>query len=200
MKKSGSNVKKEIRVIGIDDSPFEKLEKECMIIGTIYRGGNYIDGLVSSKVKIDGNEATKRMVELLKKTRHYQQLNCIMLDGIALAGFNVVDINELSKKAKIPVIVIMRKLPSFRKIQRALNSFMKKSEAEKRMEIIKKAGDIYSTKIKARKIYFQISGITPSKASEIIRTTATHSLIPEPLRVAHLIASGIIKGESRGRA
>jgi len=200
MKRLEGKIKKEIRVIGIDDSPFRKSDKECIILGAIYRGGNYIDGLVSSKVKIDGNDATKIIIELIKKTRHYGQLSCIMLDGIALAGFNVVDINELGKKAKIPVVVMMRKLPDLKKIDRALKSFMEKGNAEKRMSIIRKAGNIYSTKIKDRRVYFQISGIAPSKASEIIRVTTTHSLIPEPLRVAHLIASGIIRGESKGRA
>jgi len=200
MKRLDGKIKKEIRVIGIDDSPFKKSDKECMIIGTIYRGGNYIDGLVSSKVKIDGNDATKIIIGLVKKTRHYGQLSCIMLDGIALGGFNVVDINELGKETGIPVVVIMRKLPDLKKIDRALKSFMKKGEAEKRMKIIRKAGNIYSTRIKDRRVYFQLSGIAPSKAGEIIRVTTTHSLIPEPLRVAHLIASGIIKGESKGRA
>ena len=200
MKKQSNVVKKEIRVLGIDDSPFSKSEKKCMIVGTVFRGGNYIDGLLSAEVHVDGDDSTEKIAKLARKTRHYDQLNCILLDGIAVAGFNVVDINELSRKTGIPVIVIMRKMPSMKKIERALKSFLTAEKAEKRMNLIKKAGRICSTSIQKRKVYFQAAGISGTRAIEIIRITSTHSLIPEPLRVAHLIAQGIIKGESRGRA
>lgn len=193
-------IKKEIRVIGIDDAPFKKSDSKCMIIGTIFRGGNYIDGLISGEVKIDGEDSTENISRMIRRTRHYGQLNCIILDGIAVAGFNVVDIKSLNKKTSLPVIVIMRKLPSIKKIEMALNSFMRKEEAGDRMKLIKKAGSIYSVKIEGRRVYFQAAGISQVKAAEIIRVTSTHSLIPEPLRVAHLIAAGIMNGESRGRA
>ena len=59
MKKLVGEIKKEIRVVGIDDSPFKKSEKKCLILGAIFRGGNYIDGLISSKASIDGDDSTE---------------------------------------------------------------------------------------------------------------------------------------------
>ena len=41
---------------------------------------------------------------------------------------------------------------------------------------------------------------TSEKAKEILEIVCTRSLIPEPIRIAHLIASGIIYGQSRGKA
>lgn len=196
MEKSNDSIKKEIRVLGIDDSPFKKSEKNCLIVGTIFRGGNYIDGLLSTSVEVDGNDATEKLIKLIEKTRHYEQLNCIMLDGIAVAGFNVIDIKRLNARTGLPVIVLMRRLPDLGQISSAL----KKMKAESKMQTIKKAGTIYKTKIGKRNAYFQTAGISPIKAKGIIGITTTHSLIPEPLRVAHIIASGIKRGESRGRA
>ena len=47
-------IKQEARAIGIDDSPFTKGDKKrVLVLGVIYRGGNYLDGLLSCKVKID---------------------------------------------------------------------------------------------------------------------------------------------------
>ena len=40
----------------------------------------------------------------------------------------------------------------------------------------------------------------PEEARQIIKIAATRGLMPEPIRLAHLIASGIVEGESRGRA
>ena len=44
-------MKSQIRVIGIDDSPFDKnSNKKVLVVGTIFRGGDFMDGLLSTKV------------------------------------------------------------------------------------------------------------------------------------------------------
>ena len=51
--------KREIRIIGIDDSPFKKFTKgNILVIGTIFRGGTLLDGILTTKVAIDGNSNT----------------------------------------------------------------------------------------------------------------------------------------------
>jgi hypothetical protein len=119
-----------------------------------------------------------------------------MIDGISLGGFNVVDTKELAAKTGLPVIAVIRKRPNFSEIKAAL----KKMKALYKMATIKKAGKIAFVKIKGKKVYFQTTGLPKKKAAQIISLTATRSLTPEPLRVSHLIASGIILGESRGHA
>lgn len=59
---------------------------------------------------------------------------------------------------------------------------------------------MYFTSVKNKNIYFQCYGITKEDASKIIKETSTMSLIPEPLRVAHLMATGFVLGESVGHA
>lgn len=118
-----------------------------------------------------------------------------MINGIALGGFNVLDIKALNKKTSLPVIVTIRKIPNLKKIKSALE----KAKQPEKMSLIKKAGKIYSTNIGNKKVYFQIAGISSKEAAKIIYLSATRSLIPEPLRSAHLIASGITLGESKKR-
>lgn len=195
------NIKKEIRILGIDDSPFKRKDRKCLVLGVISRGGSYIDGVLSCHITVDGNNSTNKLIELVKKTRHLGQLRCILLKGLSLGGFNVIDINSLSKKTNLPVIVVMRKKPNFDKIYMALKKATKnKKEMKKKQELINRAGKIFSIKIKDKRRYFQIKGISKEKAKEIIKVTSTHALIPEPLRVAHLIAQGIVLGESKGHA
>lgn len=186
-------VKKEIRVLGIDDGPFDKFkDKECLVVGTVFRGGNYPDGILSTKVKVDGNDSTARIIAMVNKSKFKPQLQSIMLDGIAVGGFNVVDIEKLNKKTRIPVIVVVRNYPDFKEIERVL----KKLKKYKQLKLIEKAGK----PVKAGKIWVQFKGISIDKVKEVIRITATRSYLPEPIRVAHLIASGIVKGESKGDA
>ena len=186
-------MKKEIRVIGIDDSPFNKFkDKQCFVVGIFYRGGNYMDGVVSTKVKVDGKDSTIKIVEMVNKCKFKPQLQCILLDGIAVAGFNVIDIQRLSKRTKLPVIVIMRDYPDLKKIKSALVKLNMKDK----IKLLKKAGKVH----KIGKIHVQFYGLELSDVKKILKITCTHSFIPEPIRVAHLIAAGVVTGESKGRA
>ncbi len=156
------------------------------------RGGDYLDGLVSCSVEVDGSDSTEKLIRLITKTKHRPQLQYIILDGIAFGGFNVIDISLLHKKTKLPVIVVIRKNPDIKRIF----SILKKIKQEKKIKIIKKAGAIH----KIGKIYVQLAGICVQEAKEVLSISCSHSLLPEPIRLSHLIASGIVDGESRGRA
>lgn len=186
-------LKDEIRVIGIDDSPFKKFKKgKVLVVGTVFRGGLFLDGVLSTKVTIDGSNATKKIIDMINKCKFKPQLQCIFLNGIAVAGFNVIDVKDLSKKTKLPVIVIIRKKPNIEKIKETLIKINKKNK----IKLIEKAGSV----IPVGEIYMQLTGISIDKAKEILKIVCTRSLIPEPIRIAHLIASGITDGQSRGKA
>ncbi len=186
-------MKREIRLIGIDDAPFDKFKKgDVFIVGTIFRGGDWLDGVVSTKVKVDGNNSTSKLIEMINKCKFKPQLQSILLDGIAFGGFNVVDVKELHKKTKLPVIVVIRKMPDFKKIKQTL----KKLGKEKKYELIERAGEVH----KVGKIYVQLVGISLDNVKKILKVSCTRSLLPEPIRAAHIIASGIVEGESKGGA
>ena len=133
-----------------------------------------------------------KLIEMINKCKFKPQLRAILLDGIAFGGFNIVDIAELNKKTKIPVIVVIRKKPDIANIKKVLVKIGKKSK----IKLIDKAG----VPVKVGKIYVQFKGINLDDVKEILRITCTRSLIPEPIRAAHLISQGVYFGESKGRA
>lgn len=186
-------IKKEIRILGIDDSNFTREDSEVLVVGALVRGGFWIDGVVSTHVERDGLEATEKITEMILKAR-YKDLRAIMLKGITLAGFNLVDIEKLNQDTGLPVVVVMRKMPDLGSIEKALTNLNHKEE---RLEIIEKAGKIYEGKVQENSdIFFQFKGIEEEDARELIRISSMHSNIPEPLRVSHIIATGVVKGES----
>ncbi|HID28070.1 MAG TPA: DUF99 family protein [Methanosarcinales archaeon] len=191
------HIKPEIRILGIDDSAL--LSDRVMIIGTVFRGGEWIDGILRSEITKDGMDATSKIIELVTKSKHYDQIRVIMLDGVTYAGFNVVDVREVYNKTKLPVIVVMRSLPDFEKIKKALKYL---NNFEERWNTILKAGKIISvvTHPQTNPIYIQFCGVSEKDAKKIVQLSSTHSHIPEPIRVAHLIATGIVLGESTGKA
>ena len=189
-------VKSEIRLLGVDDSFLSR--KEVLVVGTVFRGGEWLDGVVRTTITRDGMNATERLVEMIKETRHFRQLRAVLLDGITFAGFNVIDIRRLCRETMLPVIVTMRKMPDFEKIRRALTHL---AQGEQRWDLILRAGRIVRvvTRDPERPIYIQFAGLREEDAVWIVKLSSTRSNIPEPVRVAHLIATGIVCGESKRR-
>ncbi|MDW5551278.1 DUF99 family protein [Methanosarcina sp.] len=192
---SDFHIKPEIRILGIDDSAL--FNEKVMIVGAVFRGGNWIDGVLRSEITKDGLDATEVICRMIKKSKHYGQIRTVILDGITYGGFNVVDIQMLYRETGIPVVVVMRSYPDFEKIKSALKYF---SDGDERLMIIKRAGKIERISGEKSPIYIQRAGIGIETVKKIIRLTSIRSNIPEPLRVAHLIATGIVLGESRGKA
>lgn len=187
------NIKSSIRAIGIDDSSFDKFNDEkIMIIGTVIRASNIIEGFMNSFVEVDGDDSTEKIEEMIRGSHFFSQIKVIFLDGISLAGFNVVDIFKLSKELEIPVIVIMRKNPDIKKIIKTLESLNYVSK----MKFIKKL----SKPVEYNGIFYQ-STINDKETNErLIRLFTFNSKIPEPIRISHLIGQMIKFGESKGRA
>lgn len=190
-------MKKQIRVLGIDDSPFTFNDKNVDIIGVVMRTPAYIDAVIKSEVTRDGNDANIRIIEMMNKSRYKEQIRAILLDGIAVGGFNVIDIYELYKIINIPIITITRDKPDFEAMKKALKMNFK--DWKRRWEIVEK-GELYEIETLHKPIYIKFQGINLSEAKELIKLTTVRGTIPEPIRVAHLVASALVKGESHGGA
>jgi len=186
-------IKPEIRVLGVDDGVFTSHEKGLvLVVGAVVRGGCWLDGVMHTEIEVDGFDATEKITSMITNSPHYKQLRVIMLNGVTFAGFNIVNIQKLNKKIKLPVIAVIRQKPNLPKIQEALKNL---PEGEKRWQVIQNAGELIKvvTRNKKEKIYAQLSGILEEDARKILQLTSTRSGIPEALRVAHLIASGVSK-------
>jgi endonuclease V-like protein UPF0215 family len=190
-------MKRQIRILGIDDAPFTFHEKYSTVIGVVMRGGEYLECVLRSQVTVDGTEATVVCEQMIRNSRHRRQLKAVMVDGACLGGFNVVDIHALSESTNLPVITITRDKPDFDKIQRALQKNF--TDWKDRWTILQK-GEMHMIKTQHNPIYIKCAGLSLEEAKEIINISTIRGVIPEPIRVAHLIASGITRGESYGKA
>ncbi len=177
------------RFVGFDDS-FKG--DECFIVGAVVEGKNYLEGVIVDRIEVDGLDSTSKIVSMLRKSKFRNQIRAIFLDGITFGGFNVADITEISRSLSTPLIVVMRKKPDFESIYRALENL---PDFELRKKIIERAGDVHSY----GSVFFQFSGCDRQSAIEMINASILKGNIPECLRMAHLIATAVVHGESKGR-
>lgn len=181
--------KKLVRAIGIDDGHFRsRIDSTTLLVGVIMRGNSLVEGIISTSVKVDGLDSTEKILSLIEKTKFKEQIRAVFLSGVNFAGFNIADIKKITKKLKVPVIVVFRREPRMQKIFKALQRFKDK---KKRIKLFKNAGQIHYS----GKIFFQCT-CSKKEALELIKCFTSTSKLPEPIRIAHLIASGITLGES----
>ncbi len=182
-----------VNCIGFDDCPFPKgLHGKVQIVGTVYAGLR-LDGVLTGQVEKDGSDSAKQIVEIVGNSRFYQHCNLIMLQGICLGGFNVVDAKMIHQKLSRPVLVVSRKEPDYQAIKDAL--LKKIPDGEKKWNIIQSLGPMEPCK----NCFIQRVGVDFQEAEQIVDFFCINSNIPEPLRTAHLIAGALEKGSSSGR-
>jgi endonuclease V-like protein UPF0215 family len=180
-------------VIGFDDAPFaHDYVGKVNVVGAVFTGLQ-LTGVIIGEVEKDGSDAAKRLVELVSGSKFAEHVQLVMLQGIALAGFNVVDVFYLHQQLAMPVLVVSRKLPDMTSIHRALTTQIR--EGEQKWALIEQLGPLQS----AGNVYVQRVGLTLEESIDVVERFAVHSNIPEPLRTAHLIAGAIGSGQSRGR-
>jgi uncharacterized protein len=209
-----------VNVIGFDDGPFPRDHRGDVLLVGVVCSATRIDGIVSGRIRRDGADSTRKMVELVRASQFGEHVQAVMMQGIAVGGFNVVDIHGLSKALQIPVLVVVRRPPDMPAVKRALFSKSPTSRprvpgAPRKWKLIEQAGALEELGPSRRslkrtkasglaatgpKLWIQRAGLTMEEARRVITATTLHGNIPEPLRVAHLIAGGITTGKSRGRA
>jgi len=184
-------VKPEIRVLGVDDGVFTPhVEAWVPVVGVVFRGGYWLDGVMHTKIAVDGFDATEKIASMITNSPHCRQLRVIMLNGITFGGFNVVDIKALHAETKLPVIAVTREKPNLAEIREALKHLPK---CEERWSAVLNAGELVevATRHGKERVYVHVAGISAEDARRVLRLTSTRSNVPEALRVAHLVASGI---------
>jgi uncharacterized protein len=179
-------------VIGFDDAPFERGKSgKVALVGTVC-SGTRLDIVVRGHVEQDGSDATQVMAELVREKK-LVHVRGVLMQGITMAGFNIVDIHALAEELALPVLVVMRRRP---KMQQFLDALAKVEHAEHKRHVLDKAGPIEA----CGKLWVHRAGLSLEEGRDLIERTTLHGSIPEPLRLAHIIAGGTTLGVSRGRA
>ena len=182
-------IKPEIRILGIDDFPFNPHRHgRTTLIGVVFRGGLWLDGAMRTEVEVDGRDSTDKIVEMVRSSVHYKQLRVIMTDSVTVAGFNVIDLKQLNDETRLPVIAITREMPDEEEVKAALKNL---PDWEDRWRVIENAGTLREVRVKRTVLYAHVVGASFEDAEEIIRISSTRANFPEPLRAAHLLAQGL---------
>lgn len=184
---------KHIRVLGLDDAPFDHQRGTPVNFAGVVCETTRMEGLLWGEITKDGDDATRVLLDTIQRSKFHDQLHVVLLDGIAMGGFNVIDLAFLAQSLGRPCIAVMRKQPDLDRVLAALAHF---DDADRRRRLIRAAGPIHHVE----PFYFQVQGCAPAIAARALAKLTDVGKVPEALRLAHLIGGAIKTGESGKRA
>lgn len=157
-----------------------------MLVAVLFKDSE-ICAIRVGRIEVDGTDAARTLMSMLKNLR----FKAVLLSSISFAGFNLIDIGKLARRTRKPVIAITGKKPENWAVKRALRTHF--ADWRERVRIVNAAGRIYRFKPIAGEpeVYFEVKGAKPALARHLIRSYALISRLPEPVRVAGILAKGL---------
>lgn len=189
------HVKDEARVVGFDDGPFTFDDDTCPLAGVMTRGGGYVEAVLTGEVTVDGTDATDTVLDLLAGSGFAQTAQAAAFNGGTVAGFNVLDLDRLHDELGLPVIALTRRRPDDEAVRKALEENV--PDPRTRLRLLT-AHPIHEVELEAGTCYLRHAGGDTDELAELVRVQTVRGLNPEPLRIAHLVATAIAEGSSRG--
>jgi endonuclease V-like protein UPF0215 family len=187
------NVWQELRVVGVEDGGFSRKLQGCgvqkaLFVCVLLRGKRITD-FQADMITVDGLDATEKLTSMLRQW----SFDAVMLAGVSFAGFNLVDPPIVFEEFNKPVIVISRTKPNNVAVKNALRRHFE--DWRIRWSVFEKLGSVYKVVSMPAEppVYVEVIGAELGWASELIRAASVCCRVPEPIRVARLVARGLTK-------
>ncbi len=180
--------KKGLRCLAIAES-FTQKSAKSVLAGIVMRRDFVIDGFVFGKTTLEGDDATDEIVKMYRRLGR-PDISYLLISGLIISMYNIVDPKKVAAEVGLPVIAVTYKDSSG--IEDAIKyhfpkRFDKKLEQytnlEKRQKIKLHTGS---------PVYVRCEGCTVLKAEKILNGLTLQGHVPEPLRIAHLLARALL--------
>ncbi len=173
--------------MGVDDGAFERTDRFAPIAAVVVSAPSYVDAVRRGRVRVDGTDATDVIVGLVERTGALDGIRAVLLDGAVMGGFNVVDLDRLHAELRRPVVALTRRPPDFGRIHAALTTWFG-PDAERRWRLLR-AHRLFAVPTGGVPLLATAVGCRRVDAVTLVRRTTVRGFWPEPLRLAHLVAS-----------
>lgn len=181
-------------LLGIDDGPFEKhADADVPVVAVLMEGHDLVEGLAVTRFAVDGEDATGFLAGWIRGLRFHAGLQGIVLGGISVAGLGIVDVAALAEQTGVPVMAVNRRDPATSRLGDALRA----ARLAHRIAIVERSPRAFQT---GRGLWVTCAGVAHERAAALVEASVHKADVPEPLRLAHLVAQALARGESRGHA
>jgi endonuclease V-like protein UPF0215 family len=176
-------VKPGCRALGIAESA---RESTSYLAGAVVRASRVLDGVAFARCTVGGDDATDAICALIG-TLDRDDIQYVLVAGIAPAWFNIIDFHRLHDSTGLPVIsVSFESSPGLEDAIR--DAFDDPDTVDARLETYHSQPDRHAITVNDESVYLRAVGT--DDAGEIVRSFTPDGGRPEPLRVARMAARG----------
>jgi endonuclease V-like protein UPF0215 family len=181
------NAFRNMLVVGVEDGSFCKgITRRALLAAVLFRGVK-IESVRMAQIAVDGLDATRKLTEILDGWKFV----AVLLGGLSFAGFNVIDPSIIYSESGKPVVIVSRTKPDNIAVKRALERHF--GDWRVRWRVFAKMGSPSRLVVVKDEppIYVETLGVDLAWSSNLIRALSVRCRVPEPIRVARLVAQGL---------
>ncbi|RLI64355.1 MAG: hypothetical protein DRO88_07515 [Promethearchaeia archaeon] len=162
------------------------------LIGVITKGLQLMH-VSSTRITVDGSDSTTKILELIQSNPYRNEIKLILIDSPCVAGFNIPNPFIIYEKTQIPILLIPSNHPTH-----IIGDVFEKVFPNRLDELVvlKNLPPLETLNVKvnispelSKNVCFHPIGISKSEVIDLLHFLTHYSSVPEPLRLAHLIAS-----------
>ena len=179
--------KRGLRALGIAES-FSGRTISTMA-GVVMRKDLRIDGVAIASLTVGGTDATGAVLSIVASLGR-RDINVVMVSGSVVAWYNVLDPEAISGKTGLPLIVVTYE--DSEGLEEDITRHFPGDEA--RLRAYRQLGERVPVLLKdGSQVFIRPSGLSLEDASRILRDFTRDGKVPEPVRVARLVARGAMR-------
>jgi len=184
--------KKGIRGLIIAES-FKPNSVSSILSGIVMRRDFIIDDFVFGKTTLEGNDATDVILNMYKELQR-TDINYVLISGLIVSMYNIIDIEKLFHSLQIPIIGITYN--DSLGIEDALKHHFPNSY-ESKINSYRNLGKREKITLRTSyDVFIRKEGCTLNDVKHLLDELTLQGAVPEPVRVSQLLAKKILERES----
>jgi len=191
-----SAFKPAFRVLGVSESFRPTLGDKSLLAGVVVRADLLVDGFAIGECTLGGMDATDSVIEMYRSLGR-DDVNLIMLGGCIISLFNVIDLNRVAEETGLPLLCVTYN-PS-----EGLSEVIKSrfpEDWEERLRVYESNGPREEISLKTGyTVHVRRLGISRRAAEVVLNRFTLSGRVPEPVRIARLLARALLKSRARER-
>jgi endonuclease V-like protein UPF0215 family len=179
--------KRGLRALGIAES-FSGRDSSTMA-GVVMRKDLRIDGVSLAYLTVGGTDATDAVLSIIAALGR-RDINVVMVSGSVVAWYNILDPEAISEETGLPLIVVTYE--DSEGLEEDIIHHFPGDEA--RLQAYRNLGERVPVLLKdGSQVFIRTAGLSPEDAARILRDFTRDGKVPEPIRVARLVARGAMR-------
>lgn len=175
-------MKSGVRAVGVAESTASGADKSTLA-GVVARADRTIDGFALGTCTVGGTDATRAIGDLYDRLDR-EDIRYVLLAGVALAWYNIIDIQALHDRVERPVLsVSFEESPG---LAAAIRDGVE--DPAPRLATYEALPDRNPVTINGDRRFVRSIGCSDPTAEEVLSAFTPDGGRPEPLRVARLLA------------